>query len=548
MLNKVIKKVHQVINSQGFQYDADWDVANSGMTEMEMLTEAKEQLVKISAVKPMDLIDKILLVFDVDEKSYKSVQKSTHNYLISLIGNTELRQEVSEVVYEYLRQLYATYTQLIAEYQQENQPILNTEKITLLLARYLNAAFMMSKWRYFEDQAAPLGMWKNLHKVIRFSEGMKTLNRDVFLYDFQSKETSLAALLERGFMLDTLQKGGYTQFQMELSDRVLKAWSTNPKISKQYTKQNEFQFFIYLHEDNRPERLRGAKQHPDFRYWETARIVDLMERYLCAVDTNKPLEAFDLVGLARTEDIVGLFKKLRVDWCVVGYKRQRRNEERSANPNMLNVSHGIDEISARIRYVQPRRGTTNLAFEGTDLSLVSLPNHVDQFDNVMPSSKYGRENWTMLEESSKGFSVELGKDINPWVKSGALVGYSTVDSLDGIALAEIKTVKKRTNGTYRVGLLKITSNPIVRDVVPVQKSTSFEAEGSASANKGVKSQAFIGLLVDDGVMDRSRLIVPRHQHKRANRYRMKINGEDKVVLTGEVVSSHREWVCFDVIV
>ena len=552
MLSKVIHKVQQVISPQGFQETVDWDKTKSGVTEVDMLVEAKEQLAEICLIKSHDLINKIQLVLNLDEKAYRKAQTLTHDYLMSLASNADLKKEVEVVVYEYLRQLYATYTQLIVEYQHENKALLNTEKLNLLLARYLNAAFMMAKWRYFVDQSAPLGMWKNIHKVIRVAEELNSLNKDLFLYDFQHKETSLAAILKRGFMLDTLQKGSYTQFQIELTDRVLKTWSTNPQISKQYTKQNEYQFFIHLNGDNRPERLRSAKQHSDFRYWKTIRIVDLIEAYLCAADMRKPLDQFNLVMMTKTEDVVGLFKKLRIDWCVKGYKRQRRNEERTTKLNILNVSHGVDEISARVRYLQLRPSATDLVFDGTSLELASdMPNIEVQMSSI-PSSQYGRENWTMLEESASGFSVELGKDISFWVKSGALIGYSTLENKNVIALAEIKTVRKRTNGTYRIGLLKVTNNAIALKVNRVQKRTPFDVVADYQVNDGegglAFSDVFVGLLVDNDIIERPRLIVPRHQYKRASRYRININGEDHVVLAGEVTNSHRGWICFEVIV
>jgi hypothetical protein len=552
MLGHVLHKVNKVIHSQDFQLNADWDNALSQKSEMEVLMEVKEQLSHVCSVKAKDLIKKIQFVLEVDEKMYRKIQSLTHNYLKSLNKNPELKKEVEKTVYEYLRQIYSTYTHVIVEYQQQEKAILNSEKINLLLARYLNAAFMMAKWRYFDDQPAPVGLWSNVHKVIKAAEELTMLNKELFLYDFQNKETSLATILKRGFMLDTLQKGSYTQFQIELTDRILKTWSTNPKISNKYTTQNEYQFFIHLDGDKCPQRIRGAKQHPDFRYWKTSRIVDLMEAYLCAADTGKSLEAFNLTTMAKTEDLVALFKKLRVDWCVTGYKRQRREEERVAKFSILNVSYGIDQIGARIRYLQHRPSNAKLGFGNVNLALVTEMEHATPQSASGHVNAYGRENWTMLEESQHGFSVELGKDISAWIRSGVLIGYSTMDGGDKIALAEIKTVRKRANGAYRIGLAKLSSNAIVLKVNKVQKSMAFEAVAGYVVDDGEESlsfsEVFSGLFIDDDLIDKPRLIIPRHQYKRACRYKVQMNGEDHLVLAGQVVSSHREWVCFDVIV
>lgn len=329
MLSNVIHKVNQVFSHQN-HHNLNWDDDFSGMTELEALIEVKDQLSKIDFLKQRNLKDKIQLVLNMDEKSYRKVQNITYNYLISIRNNGNLKRSVAVVVYEYLRQLSKVYILIFDECFHQNKLKLNTETINLIIARNLNAAFMMAKWRYFADQPAPLGVWSNVHKIIKISEDLLIMNKSLFLYDFQNKETSIATILEGGFMLDTLQKGSYSQLQIELTNRMLKTWSSNPLISKEY-KHNEYQFFIHLDDDNGPQRLRGAQQHLDFRYWKTSRIVDLMETYLCAADARKSLDEFNFITMATTEDVVQLFKKLRVDWRVEGYKRQCRNEQKLLN-------------------------------------------------------------------------------------------------------------------------------------------------------------------------------------------------------------------------
>lgn len=549
MLGKVIHRIQRVIHSQDLQLNANWETAIGQMTEVEVLTEMKEQLVKVCHSKSGDFNSKMQLVLDIDEKTHRKVRELTRNYLKLMNKNSDVKKDIEMAVYAFLRQLYLTYTHIIVEYKQQSSILLNTKRINLLLARYLNAAFMMAKWRYFDDQPAPVGLWSNIHQVIKIAEELTIINKSLFLYDFQHKETSLATLLMRGFMLNTLQKGSYTPFQIELTDRVLKAWSTNLTISNQYNTQNEYQFFIHLDGDKSPQRLRSAKQHPDFRYWNTSRMVGLMESYLCAVNTGKSLESFNLLTMAKTEDLVDLFQKLRVDWCVTGYKRQRRTEEREVKYKRLNVSHGLDQISARINYLQHKSTVAKSLPEPVSLALVmDAPLSHGYYTDQQPNA-YDRENWTMLEESQHGFSIEMGKEISDWVKSGTLIGYSTIDNNNKIALAEIKTVRKRADGTYRVGLAKLTSNAIVLAINKVEKSTPFVADANCIDDENLAlSETFHVLFFDDDMIEKPRLIMPRYQYKRASRYRVDMNGEIHMVLAGEVVNSHRDWVCFDIVV
>ncbi len=548
MLGTVIHQVQKVIHHQKLPQNANLPQHLSGMSEMAFLNEIKEQLAKVGPFKPKYLTRHIDFVLNADEKAYKILQNVTCNYLKSMNKNVTLRKEVEEIVHHYLRQMYTTYVTLITAYQSQSKLNITAEKNNLVLGRCLNAAFMMAKWRYFDDQPAPIGMWKNVHKIIRTAEASAMMNTEFFLYDFQKKETSIATLLKRGFMLDSMQKGSYSQQQIELTDRILKTWSTNPLITSRYTKQKEYQFFIHMNEDNRPQRIRGAKQHPDFRYWRTTDIVDLIEGYLCAVDTRKSLDKFNLLTIAPTEDIVSLFKKLRVDWCVKGYKRQRRAEERVAKFSVLNVSHGINDISTRIKSLNNMRKKTGVIIEYQQLSLADNQLHNDTIEPypIMP------ENWVMLEESSSGFSVELGDQFSPWIKIGALIGYSVVGSANRIALAEIKTVRNKANGTYRIGLLKMSQKAIELEVKRVQKSTPYASASGYILNDGEEnlsfSDSFSGLFIEGELQERPKLIISRYNFKRAARYQLNINGDYHMVLAGQIVSNHREWVCFELIV
>lgn len=553
MLNNVINKVQQVFNQQELGHVIDWSDDFSGATELEALIEAKDQLTKIDLLTKKDLKVKIKLVLSLDASAYRKIQSVTHNYLTTLRDNDSLRKSIEAVVYEYLRRLYATYMLILDEALGQQKLQLSESVINLILARYLNTLFAMAKWRYFDDQPAPLGVWTNVHKVVRLAEELLILDRNLFLYDFQKNETNIATILYRGFMLDSLQKGGYTQLQVELTERVLKTWSNSSVIAKDYA-HDEYQFFIHLEEDKRPERLRGAKGHPDFRYWKTTRIVDLVESYLCAVDTGKPLDIFNLNNMAATEDFVQLFKKLRVEWCVEGYKRQRRVARRKPATSMIDVCHGVEDICLRVRRLRSRSGKSkaslstlrNTALHGGFAPTndgILLESVSGQFNTL------GTENWVMLEESETGFSVVLAEEKSPWVKSGVLIGYSNQHDSNILAIAEIKTVRKRVDGSYRLGLLKITKHAIAIKVSLLQKTNVFDTVEGYEVDDGLSYSAdFLSLFIDEGEGAKSKLIVPRNMYKRAHRYKVKIHGEYREVLAGEVVNKHHNWVCFEVVV
>ncbi|MFW5431716.1 MAG: hypothetical protein ACKE5M_00540 [Methylophilaceae bacterium] len=551
MLNNVMHQVNQVFSHQALQPEVNWDDDFSGMTELEALIKVKDSLSTINLLQKASLKDNVQYILDLDEKTYRKLQNITHNYLTSVKGNKKLRTMIEVAVFEYLRQLYAVYTWVVSDCQYQNQLNFDVERINLILARYLNTIFMMSKWNYFDGRPAPLGTWSNVHSAIKEAENLSVVNKNLFLYNFQKKEISIATILERGFMLDTLQKESYTPLQLELADRVLKTWSSNPVISKEFHK-DEYQFFIHLDEDNKPQRLRNAKQHPNFRYWKTAATVDLIETYLCAVDTRKSLDEFNLVTMAATEDIVNLFKKLRVDWCVKGYKRQRRKEQRVAKQNVIRVSLGIDQICAmNKKSVQINTNLTVSETQHYDSSLTLAKGNTLKQPSGNQFDLSGLQRWTMLEESDSGFSVELDEGMSILIRAGSLVGYNAIGNKSRIAVAEIKNVKKNKNGTYRVGLNKVASSVIATKLSRVQKNYKQEATPDYYVDDGegnlTFSTEFAGLLVNDDIAGKLRVITPQMQYKRAQRYQVNMYGENHVVLAGEVVKRNRDWVCFEII-
>lgn len=548
MFDNVIHTVQEVFKHQGDE-DLEWLDTLAGMTDLDALIVVKDQLAKIDFFFPENLKNKINLVLDADEESYRKVKRVTYNYLIKLKNDKSIKADVQVVMYEYLRQLYASYSQILDAYKAQGKLTLSPEKINLLLARYLNAAFMMSKWRYFDDQPAPHGVWDNVHKIINIAEDLSILNKNLFLYSFQIKETSLATLLKRGFMVDTLHKGNYTQLEIEMTDRILKIWSTNPLIVNTF-KPNRYHFFIQLEDNKGPERLRVQERFSNCRYWKTTRLIDLMEAYLCADDMHKPLREFGLESVARASVIVKLFKKLRIDWCVEGYARQRRSEERNQKNSLINVSHGIADIHHRLMQIQKQQQKNDDDRDGFTFELKVSTHDVRQSASVKKRSNVvGDENWWMVDESKSGFAVDFGQEPAEWADVGFLVGYSEMGFKNGFNIAEIKSIRKLSNGSYRAGFKKISHHVSAVQLTVEEKSTVSQPvegyyldDGEESVNR---SAPFPGFLVDNDAEHSLKILMEKHQFKRGKTYHIDIEGDHHVVTAGKVINKHREWVLFE---
>ena len=559
MLAMVKHKIQSAFHHHHLEKNLEWMSDLTSMDELDVLTAVTTQLLKIqlSADKKLHIDTDFLL--EIDEKSYRTTTNILRKYLTTLKLNKKVEENLYVAAYTYFRQLCAVYTQFFDVYLAQNKIVFSPEKINLICCRYLNATFAMTKWRYFDDQPAPSGTWKNVYKVIRFAENLAIMNTNLFLYDFHKKEMSIATLLKQGFMMDTLQKGNYSRIQIQLTEQVLKMWASNPVITTKH-KDDKYQFLINIESDKGPERIRAIEKFANYRFWKTQRIVDLIEAYLCAVMTQKNIKEFKLEKIAPTETMVQLFKKLRVDWCVDGFERQRRSETRNKRNKLINISHGLADICNRLSSIHPQLNSWAM-FSDDGAQYVEMPADLAAEMQKAPQhkpitqSQLGSENWLVVDESANGFGVNLGKSVSDWIEPGKLVGYMAPDEKDLFMIAEIKSVRKQADGNFRAGMHILGSHSAFVQIGRVQDQSHYFADSSAEVVKGYfvddgddleQLDSFSGVYIESqgsNSSQRASLIVPRSEYKRGNKLKINRNGGNHVFEMGLPLMKQRDWVC-----
>ena len=552
MLANVIHKIQTVIHHQEVQKNLEWMDTLTNMDELDALKETTLHLAQIKFDTGATLKRQLDILLEVDQKTYREAKKITHKYLNLLKSNNGSEVNTYHAVYSYQRQLFIAYTQFLDFYLAQAKIIISQEKLNLTLARLLNATFAMTKWRYFDDQPAPDGTWIHVCKVIKCAENLSLLNTNLFMYDHQKKETSLASLLKQGFMMDALHKGNYSRVQIQLTEQVLKVWSTNPILVNKF-KRDRHHFFINMDTDKGPERIRSVEKFADYRFWRVTRLIDLIEAYLCAANTDKALAEFGLQKMASTESLVKLFKKLRVDWCVEGFERQRRKETRFKKNKLIHVTYGFSNICRLLGDVnaslydkpQPK---DNFEFE---MKLANYRNK-DQAPQAYQASRNvaGSENWWLVDESAKGFGVELGKSYSNWIEPGKLIAYTSPENKKLFVIAEIKSVRKQTNGNYRAGLEVLGTHGTTVKIGRLNNNSFSEALSGyyvddSEANVG-EVNSYVGLLLEnDNKVNKTSLILPRNEYKRGCKVSIKTGAGNQVLEMGIALMKQREWVRVD---
>ncbi len=552
-ISAIKNKIQSAYHHQVIEKKLEWMHTLTEMDELGALKEITAKLAKIQFDSSDTILRDIDLLLEIDSKTYRSAKNVTYKYLTMLKINRESEADTFNAGYSYHRQLYLAYSRFLAFYQAQSKVAIALEKINLILCRQINATNAMTKWRYFDDQPAPAGTWENVNKVIKCAEKLAILNINLFMYEYQRKDTSLATLLKQGFMMATLHKGSYSRLQVQLTEQILKVWATNPLLLNKH-KLDKYQFFINTESDRGPERIRAVEKFADYRYWKTTRLIDKIERFLCAVDTNKSVREFGLDKMASPDVLVKLFKKLRVDWCVEGYERQRRKEVRNKRNKLINVSYGLVDICRRINVIK----TTVTVVEQTqddhqyDFEIKVASHHVKQTAPQIyqpKQSSLGSENWWVVDESIHGFGVDLGKTYSDWIEPGKLICYTTPEESDKFVIAEIKSIRKQANGAYRAGLEVLGTDSRVVQLGRMEKPSLADAIDSYfvddSASKLIQRDTFSGLLLNYQAGSQSRkpsIIMPRSEYKRGNKIVINFEGEEEALEMGTLLSKQRDWV------
>lgn len=484
----------------------------------------------------------------IDDSSYTRLQAIAANFMRVVHDDTQLESRVVGIVYDYHRRLYLAYKQLIDFIIQQKLDI-TMDQLLLLLARTVHVACAMNKWRYFQDQAAPVGTWKQLNELVRVAEKLTLLEKNVLLYEGDERQTTLSTLLVHGYMLDTLSKASFSRQQIELTSQVLKRWVANSKIRSEFVKE-EHTFLINLKLDKGPSRARDFSFTPDCRFWKSNTLVANIQIFLSDAETNKPLQRFNLNSLATATVLVELFKKLLPEWKSAGYVRQRRRENRTPVNKVMGIHSGVEDILKKLAPNTSIVKKPNASQDATSFELRVAMHAPTKLTGAVQQRKAESDAWLIVDESKGGLGASLSGNLSEWVEPGKLVGFSSLDQTKQFLVAEIKSVKKQVNGRYRIGVEVLSERCMVAQVsqfggAPEQEKEVVDGYFVDFSELGGSVQPqFSGLyLPEDSENDQlPMLIVPKAEYLPATQYSLNLDGNERHILAEQAISHCDGWV------
>ena len=548
MLSELITKFQFTGTKQKAASESAWISDLEHMDNLDALKIATDKIpapvfdLNANLQRQADVMGKALLL--IDDNSHARVEAITNNFMRVARNNKALEDRVINIVYAYQRRLYLARKALV-DFIVTQKLNITVEQVRLLLARTLNAAFIMTKWRYFQDQVAPVGTWQQVYELVRIVEKLALAYKTFFLYEDDEKEISIATLLVQGYMLDTLTKGSFNRKEFEITAQVLNKWIINPTIQQEYV-QNEHTFLVNLNLDKGPDRARGFSVVANCRYWKTDALMNSMQTFLCDAQTNKPLQRFNLNQVATAGVLIALFKKLIPEWTAEGYIRQRRRESRSSVNKMLYIYNGFDGICKKLAPKPKSAKTFNSDIKTFELR-VAMHAPVKTTTTIYKKNA-DTEAWLIVDESPGGLGASLGGELDDWVEPGKLIGLSSQDNSQQFMVAEIRSVKKLPNGRYRVGIEVFSTQSIAAQISHVEQDSIKEVEQGYfvdfSAMGEIDSNHFIGLYLASHHLHEQTpmMIIPKAEYKANSHYLLNIDGDEKHVVIEHPMSYRDDWV------
>ena len=486
--------------------------------------------------------DLLKCLYLIDEINFLKIKELIAKRLKVKLYNKKVGDSIDALVYPYCRRIYLAYVQVVEkQFEQQDTTLLKHDALAFLLCRTINAAFLMLKWRYFDDQPAPLGTWHQVNKIFKYAENSTLLNDRVVLYRHEGTVTDFSSLYVTGLMLSTMQKGNYNASEIHLASNILSTWVQGTILDRAYS-PNKYQFAVDLSLDKGAERLRKFDQNADYRFWRTEYIVDKIDGFLYEVATNSLSKESEIRSFGSVSVLIKLFNKLQRDWSIDHYKRQRRGSVRIKAESKLQVINGLEPIYHQLTNHVQQQVAGSLS--GNDVRENTYSRMLrTQTRNLL----LGMDEWVVVDESVSGFGVDLGRNPSPWVDVGKLIGCKHINTGNQYLVAEIKSIKKQKNGAYRAGVKLISTDCIPLslyrlDHTEAQLSRGYFLDGNENDQELSKFSCLWVPVKKNAHDAKPTVIIPFDEYKLNRQFQMDLGGEHKVLVLGKAIDIHGEWV------
>jgi hypothetical protein len=508
-------------------------------------------------VEALSLQQQLDLIIEIEALNQPRLEKLSSQF--SSVENMKagIANNISEICYHYCRQSYICHLKIIEKVFDANQTQLeqnfkfegNTP--ILIIARALNAAFNMIKWRLFNQTNPPANVWIQIFVLYRIATQQMLLNNPTAVFDL-APLTTLAAQFVQTWMLGQLAQVSLQKYQVEITARILKSLLTRTHISNKLTPE-QYVFYIDMEKDAAAKRMRDFEPNERCRYWE----LDELEKHLSvALTTSGRGEIPQSLAFAKIDNAKKLSETLEIlvdEWKKSGYTRQRRKTTRKASSKTARVNAGITDICNQVHQANQISSGLRLSRDGSSLEdRIRAHTVLRQTNSISPNSG-SLDAWTITDESPRGLGARINKFGSILAQPDKLIGLVVDEDPSKIILGMIRSVKPTQGNQLRVGVEVISHHPTWVQLRQERTNESFsstkaEVNSQNVTNKNTSPSIDIGVFsgiylpIEAGFSDASVLILPKINFRANISYAVNIGGTPKNVLLGNPIESRDDWV------
>jgi hypothetical protein len=523
-----------------------WLTDLADMDDISALKLSTQQLSIVFDETSLSINQKIDLIIDLEELNQHRLEKLSTQFAGLSNIKPELEASIAETCYSYCRQVYIFHLKLIELVINPVKSSLGEEGQLLLLARALNAATNMLKWRAFVQQNPPAKVWVQIFLLYKIAYQQDLLNKPVELFSL-SPATTLSAFIVQICMLGQLKDASLEKQHIETAVKVIRAWITHAHISRQHNPE-QYLFYIDLEQDHAAKRMRKVEPTDSCRYWE---LDDLEKHLMKAITVTNRGEFPDSLIFSKINNPQLLNETLSIlhaEWTKKQYVRQRRSEVREATSKNAKVKAGIFDICDQVLHANQISNGLTLSRQGKSLDEHFLGHYTLSQSSGLTVDSSSLDTWIITDQSKHGLGARVNKYANTLARPKKLVALVFDDDPTKVCLGIIRAVKATQGNQLRVGIEIISNLAVWSQLKPMYDDNSF-ADNMSKANKAYRSTHLhtnlfpaIYLPKEPGISDQATMILPKINFSPSAKYTVYLNGKTKRTELNTPIESNDDWI------
>jgi len=516
------------------------------MDDIAALKLSTQKLAQIFEEHELNTQQKLDLILEIEEINQPHLEKLAAQFVNVTNMKQDIESSISETCYSYCRQSYICHLKIIELVINPDKYKLEGNMPVLILARAINAGFVMSKWRMLMQQNPPTKVWLQTYMLYKIAHKQNLLNIPVELFPLSSS-TTLSAFIVQICMLGELLQVSLQKYHIEMAAKLMATWLTRAYISTKYTPE-QYLFYVDIERDIPAKRMRNFEPSEDCRYWELDDLEKQLQVAITVTDRGEIPESLVFLKIDNVKKLNETLNILHAEWKKLQYVRQRRRETREATLKNAKVNAGIADICNQVLHANQIQNGLRMAKQGKSLDELLRGHTVLKQSSSLSVVSASLDTWIITDQSNKGLGVRVNKYANILARPDKLIGLVVEDDPGKVIIGVIKSVKPTHGNQLKVGIEIISHQAIWLQLQHAQENSSFiDTVTEMSVNhrgSTIDVGLFSGIYLpkEEGVSENSFLLLPKISYRPNAKYTIHMSGKARRAELGNPVESRDDWI------